>query len=113
MKKSFFSIAMLLFAFVVVQAQQVAFEEFTLDNGLHGILHQDNTAPVAITSVLYQVGAKDENPERTGVGHFVQHLLFEGPESIERGEWFKIVSSYGGSNKADTVDDVTYYYEIF
>ncbi len=113
MKKTIFSIAMLLFAFFVVQAQQVTFEEYTLENGLHVILHQDNTAPVAITSVLYQVGAKDEDPERTGFAHFFEHLLFEGTENIERGEWFKIVSSYGGSNNAYTTDDVTYYYEIF
>jgi zinc protease len=113
MKKTIFSIALLLLAFIVVQAQQVAFEEYTLDNGLHVILHQDNTAPVAITSVLYQVGAKDEDPERTGFAHFFEHLLFEGTENIERGDWFRLVSSYGGSNNAYTSDDVTYYYEIF
>jgi zinc protease len=113
MKKNIFCTAIVLFTFFIVQAQQVTFEEYTLDNGLHVILHQDNTAPVAITSVLYQVGAKDEDPERTGFAHFFEHLLFEGSENIERGEWFKIVSSYGGSNNAYTSDDVTYYYEIF
>ncbi len=113
MKKNLFTIAFLFFAFTLVNAQEVAFEEYTLDNGLHVILHQDNTAPVAITSVMYRVGAKDENPERTGFAHFFEHLLFEGTKNIERGEWFKIVSSYGGSNNANTSDDRTYYYEIF
>lgn len=113
MKKNLFTIALLLIAFASTQAQEVAFEEYTLDNGLTVILHEDKTAPVVITSVMYQVGAKDENPERTGFAHFFEHLLFEGTENIERGEWFKIVSSYGGSNNANTSDDRTYYYEVF
>jgi len=93
--------------------QKVAFEEYNLDNGLHVILHNDPSAPVIITSVMYHVGSKDENPERTGFAHFFEHLLFEGTENIKRGEWFKIVSSNGGTNNANTTDDRTYYYEVF
>lgn len=96
-----------------ISAQKVTFEEYTLDNGLHVILHQDNSAPVVITSVMYHVGAKDENPERTGFAHFFEHLLFEGTKNIDRGEWFKIVTGNGGTNNANTSDDRTYYYEIF
>lgn len=98
---------------LVTTAQKVEFEEYDLDNGMHVILHQDNTAPVVTTSVMYHVGAKDENPERTGFAHFFEHLLFEGTENIERGKWFEIVSSNGGSNNANTTDDRTYYYEVF
>ena len=94
-------------------AQEVEFTEYTLDNGLDVILHQDNSAPVVTTSVMYHVGAKNENPDRTGFAHFFEHLLFEGTENIGKGEWFKIVSSNGGSNNANTTDDRTYYYEIF
>jgi len=94
-------------------AQEVEFTEYDLDNGLHVILHQDNSAPVVTTSVMYHVGAKNENPERTGFAHFFEHLLFEGTENIEKGSWFKIVSSNGGSNNANTTDDRTYYYENF
>lgn len=94
-------------------AQKVSFEEFDLDNGLHVILHQDNAAPVVTTAVMYHVGAKDENPERTGFAHFFEHLLFEGTKNIERGKWFEIVSSNGGQNNANTNDDRTYYYEVF
>ena len=94
-------------------AQKVAFEEFDLDNGLHVVLHQDNSAPVVITSVMYHVGAKDEQPDRTGFAHFFEHLLFEGTKNIERGEWFKIVTANGGKNNANTTDDRTYYYEVF
>lgn len=97
----------------VASAQKVTFEEYTLENGLHVILHQDKSAPVVITSVMYHVGAKDENPERTGFAHFFEHLLFEGTENIKRGEWFKIVSGNGGTNNANTSDDRTYYFEVF
>ena len=113
MKKSLFSLAALLLAGFAANAQEVKFEEYDLSNGMHVILHQDNTAPVVTTSVMYHVGAKDEQPDRTGMAHFFEHLLFEGTENIERGEWFKIVTSQGGSNNANTTDDRTYYYEVF
>lgn len=113
MKKCLFTLASLMFVGFIANAQKVEFEEYDLDNGMHVILHQDNTAPVVITSVMYHVGAKDENPERTGFAHFFEHLLFEGTENIKRGDWFNIVSSNGGSNNANTTDDRTYYYEVF
>lgn len=96
-----------------VMAQKIAFEEYDLSNGLHVILQKDNSAPVVTTSVMYHVGAKDEKPDRTGFAHFFEHLLFEGTQNIGRGEWFKIVSSKGGTNNANTTDDRTYYYETF
>lgn len=94
-------------------SQEVKFTEYTLNNGLHVILHQENAAPVITVGVMYQVGAKDEEPGRTGFAHFFEHLLFEGTENIERGEWFNIVSANGGSNNANTTQDRTYYYETF
>ena len=94
-------------------AQKVTFDEYDLANGLHVVLHQDNSAPVVITSVMYHVGAKDEQPDRTGFAHFFEHLLFEGTKNIERGEWFKLVTANGGNNNANTTDDRTYYYEVF
>ena len=113
MKKSILALASLFLAGFTATAQEVKYEEYDLDNGMHVILHQDNSAPVVTTSVMYHVGAKDENPERTGFAHFFEHLLFEGTENIPRGEWFTIVSSNGGSNNANTTDDRTYYYEVF
>ncbi|MBN4070467.1 insulinase family protein [Olleya sp. AH-315-F22] len=117
MKKCVFLLAAFVLAGFTVSAQEVKFEEFDLDNGLHVILHQDNTAPVITTAVMYDVGGKDHgangNPERTGFAHFFEHLLFEGTENIARGEFFKIVSSNGGSNNANTSQDRTYYYEVF
>ena len=113
MKTSILSIASAFLFVFALKAQQVEFEEYDLDNGMHIILHQDNAAPVVVTSVMYHVGAKDEQPNRTGMAHFFEHLLFEGTKNIEKGDWFKIVSSNGGRNNANTTDDRTYYYEIF
>ena len=113
MKKFYFLSFLGLLLSVNSFAQKVAFEEYDLSNGLHVILHQDNSAPLVTTAVMYHVGAKDENPERTGFAHFFEHLLFEGTENIDRGEWFKIVSSNGGTNNANTTQDRTYYYEVF
>lgn len=94
-------------------AQEVEFTEYDLDNGLHVILHQDNTAPVVTTAVMYHVGGKDRINGKTGFAHFFEHLLFEGTQNIGKGEWFSIVSSNGGSNNANTSNDRTYYYENF
>ncbi|MDA9092778.1 insulinase family protein [Polaribacter sp.] len=113
MKKSIFTFASTILVAFSMNAQKVEFEEYDLDNGMHVILHQDNSAPVVTTAVMYHVGAKDEQPDRTGMAHFFEHLLFEGTQNIGKGEWFKLVSSNGGRNNANTTDDRTYYYEIF
>lgn len=113
MKNKFLGIASLFFLGMTADAQQIKFEEYDLPNGLHVILHQDNSAPVVTTSVMYHAGAKDEAAGRTGFAHFFEHLLFEGTKNIARGDWFKIVSSNGGTNNANTTGDRTYYYEVF
>jgi len=112
MKKVFIALGLFLVG-AQAFAQHVEFEEYTLENGLHIILHQDKSAPLVTTGVMYHVGAKDENPERTGFAHFFEHLLFEGTENIGRGEWDKITSRNGGQGNANTNDDRTYYYETF
>ena len=113
MKNYLMVLASLLFVAQQATAQKVEFKEFDLDNGLHVIMHQDNTAPVVITSVMYDVGGKDGDRERTGFAHFFEHLLFEGTENIERGEFMKIIPANGGTFNANTSQDRTYYYEIF
>lgn len=113
MKKIGFMFALMGMLGANSHAQKIEFEEYDLPNGMHVILHQDHSAPVVVTSVMYHVGAKDEQPDRTGFAHFFEHLLFEGTENIGRGDWFKIVSSNGGQNNANTTDDRTYYYEVF
>lgn len=113
MKKHLLSAFSLLLVGTLVSAQEVAFEEYDLDNGLHVILHQDNSAPVVTVSVMYHVGSKDEDPQKTGFAHFFEHLLFEGTENIARGEWDQITAANGGRNNANTFLDRTYYYEVF
>lgn len=99
--------------FLSASAQKVKFTEYDMDNGLHVILHQDKTAPVVAVSVMYHVGSKDEDPQRTGFAHFFEHLLFEGSDNMKRGEFMKTVSSNGGQNNANTSQDRTFYYEVF
>ena len=113
MKKTLLSFAAIAFLGTAMNAQQIKFEEYDLPNGLHVILHQDNSAPVITTGVMYHVGSKDEVKGRTGFAHFFEHLLFEGTPNIKRGEWMKIVASNGGQNNANTTSDRTYYYETF
>ncbi len=94
------------------QSTNIEFEEFTLDNGLHVILHQDKSTPIVAVSVMYHVGSKNELPNRTGFAHFFEHLLFEGSVNIERGEFSKYVENAGGILNANTSYDRTYYFEI-
>lgn len=113
MKKYFLTLNVLLLSGGIAMAQKINFEEYDLPNGLHVILHQDNSVPVVTTGVMYHVGSKDDISGKTGFAHFFEHLLFEGTKNIERGKWMSIVSSHGGQNNANTTTDRTYYYEVF
>lgn len=94
------------------QLNPVKFERYTLGNGLKVILHEEHSTPIVVVSVLYHVGSKNENPQRTGFAHFFEHLLFEGSDNVGRGEFDKYLSGAGGVNNANTSQDRTYYYEI-
>ncbi len=94
------------------QATKINFIEYTLPNGLHVILHEDHSTPIVAVSVMYHVGSKNEDPQRTGFAHFFEHLLFEGSENIGRGEYMKMVQAAGGQLNANTTQDRTYYYEV-
>ncbi|MBN97542.1 MAG: peptidase M16 [Flavobacteriaceae bacterium] len=113
MRKKLLVFTALLLGYANFSAQQVEYIEYDLDNGLHVILHQDNSAPVVSTSVMYDVGGKDREKDRTGFAHFFEHLLFEGSENIGRGEFMKIIPANGGTFNANTSNDRTYYYEVF
>ena len=93
------------------QKSNIEFEEYDLDNGLHVILHQDNTTPIVNVALLYHVGSKNEPEGRTGFAHFFEHLMFEGSENIGRGEYMKIIQAAGGTFNANTSNDRTYYYQ--
>lgn len=91
---------------------KIEFTQYKLDNGLQVILHKDNSTPIVAVSIMYHVGSKDENPNRTGFAHFFEHLLFEGSENIGRGKFARYVEDAGGTLNANTSSDRTYYYEI-
>ena len=111
--KQFITLLLFLFSIsVVAQSNKIEFEEYDLDNGLHVILHQDNSFPLVVVTITYHVGSKNEKPNRTGFAHFFEHLMFEGSENIARGEYSKIVDKAGGTLNANTTWDRTYFYEI-
>ncbi len=100
--------------FIGAMAQQgrIKFTEYDLPNGMHVILHQDNSTPIVAVSILYHVGSKNEVPGRTGFAHFFEHLMFEGSANIPRGDFDKITQNAGGYNNANTSQDRTYYFEL-
>ena len=111
--RNIFTIALTTISFIALNSQQIEFVEYDLDNGLHVILHQDNSAPVVSTSVMYLVGSKEEDKGKTGFAHFFEHVLFTGSKNIKEGEWDKIVNANGGFYNANTGHDRTYYLNDF
>lgn len=87
----------------------IKFEEYTLPNGLHVILYEEHSAPVAAVRVYYHVGSKNEDPKRTGFAHFFEHLMFESTKDIKRGEFGKNIETAGGQLNAWTSMDQTVY----
>ncbi len=94
------------------QSNKIAFTEYTLDNGLHVILHPDKSTPIVAVSVMYHVGSKNEMVDRTGFAHFFEHLMFAGSENIAPGEYANLVQQAGGEHNANTSQDRTFYYEV-
>lgn len=88
----------------------IAFEEFTLGNGLKVIFHQDKTTPMAVVNTIYNVGARDESEERTGFAHLFEHLMFGGSKNIENFD--APLQMAGGECNAFTNNDITNYYDI-
>lgn len=86
----------------------IEFDKFTLKNGLRVIVHRDETTPMAAVNILYNIGAKDENPERTGFAHLFEHLMFGGSVNIPN--YDEPLQMVGGDNNAWTNNDITNYY---
>ncbi len=86
----------------------IQFEKFTLSNGLKVIVHEDNSTPMAVVNVLYDVGARDEDPEKTGFAHLFEHLMFGGSKNIP--VYDEPLQVAGGENNAYTTNDLTNYY---
>jgi len=86
----------------------IQFERFTLTNGLRVIVHQDLSTPMAVMNIMYDVGARDENPEQTGFAHLFEHLMFGGSVNIPN--YDEPLQMAGGENNAYTTNDLTNYY---
>jgi zinc protease len=86
----------------------VNFQKFTLENGLRVLIHEDHSTPMAVLNILYDVGARDESPEKTGFAHLFEHLMFGGSENIP--SYDAPLQRVGGENNAFTSNDITNYY---
>ena len=86
----------------------VKFDRFTLDNGLRVIVHRDTSTPIVAMNIIYNVGSRDEHPERTGFAHLFEHLMFGGSVNIPRFD--EPLERVGGENNAFTNNDYTNYY---
>ena len=86
----------------------IQFEEFTLENGLRVIVHEDPTVQIAVLNVLYDVGSRDEDPAKTGFAHLFEHLMFGGSKNIPN--YDEPLQKVGGENNAFTNTDITNYY---
>ncbi len=86
----------------------ILYEKFTLSNGLSVIVHEDKSTPMAVIDVIYDVGARDENPDKTGFAHLFEHLMFGG--SINIADYDEPLQMAGGENNAFTTNDLTNYY---
>ena len=86
----------------------VQFNRFTLENGLRVIIHEDDSTPMAVVNVMYDVGARDEDPSKTGFAHLFEHLMFGG--SVNIADFETPLNMAGGENNAYTSNDLTDYY---
>lgn len=88
----------------------ISYERFVLKNGLRVIVHEDDSTPMAAVNVLYNVGARDESPEKTGFAHLFEHLMFGGSANIP--DFDEPIQNAGGENNAFTNNDVTNFYDL-
>ncbi len=86
----------------------IRFDQFTLDNGLRVIVHEDPTVQLAVMNILYDVGSRDEDPNKTGFAHLFEHLMFGGSANIP--SYDEPLQLVGGENNAFTSTDITNYY---
>nr|WP_245845178.1 pitrilysin family protein [Pseudothioclava arenosa] len=96
-------------AFAPARAETVS--HFTLENGLEAVVIEDHRAPVVVHMVWYKAGAADERPGKSGIAHYLEHLMFKGTDDLAPGELSKTVAANGGSDNAFTSYDYTAYFQ--
>ncbi len=107
----FFLIMGIIFYPQIAHAQVFQPTHFTLDNGLEVVVVENHRAPVVHHMVVYRVGARDEPVGKSGLAHFMEHLMFKGTDKIPTGEFSKIIRSIGGQDNAFTTQDYTAYFQ--
>ena len=103
-----FLLIMLLTAPTSSHATQV--QEFVLDNGLKVLLLEDHKSPVVTFQVWYRVGSRNEKDGKSGLSHFLEHMMFKGTKTVKPEEYSRIIAKNGGRANAFTTSDVTVYY---
>ena len=93
---------------VYICSLMIAYNRFVLENGLRVLVHPDLTTPMAVVNVMYDVGARDESPDKTGFAHLFEHLMFGGSINIK--DYDEPLQKAGGENNAYTTNDLTNYY---
>jgi zinc protease len=88
----------------------ISYNKFILGNGLRVLLHTDKSTPLVATNILYHVGSRDEDPQKTGFAHLFEHLMFSGTQRVP--DYDDPIQKAGGENNAFTNNDVTNFYTI-
>src|SRR5438045_1895012 len=105
------TVSCLLLAIPAAEAKDFNAETFTLKNGLQVVVIPNHRAPVVAHMVWYKYGAADENPGKSGVAHFMEHLMFKGTQHVPEGQFSMIVKKLGGNDNAFTTNDYTAFYQ--
>lgn len=109
MLRSLIGLAVVAMAATVASADEVT--TFTLPNGMQGIVIEDHRAPVVTHMVWYRAGAADEKRGKSGIAHFLEHLMFKGTKEVPDGQFSKLVEANGGYDNAFTTEDQTAYFQ--
>lgn len=119
MKRTFKSIAVVMAAVAALascksndsEVMHIDYEEYTLDNGLKVILHEDHSDPIVAQAIAFHVGSAREKEGKTGFAHFFEHMLFQRSENLARNAFFNKIADMGGTFNGGTGNDMTTYYE--
>ena len=95
----------------MASAQQVPVTSYMLENGMEVVVIEDHRAPIVTHMVWYRVGAADEPVGKSGIAHFLEHLMFKGTAAVPDGQFSPIVEANGGDDNAFTSQDYTAYYQ--
>src|SRR5438132_6244949 len=109
--KSLWLLATVIPGVLSAQSGRIAFEQFTLPNGLHVIYSEDHSDPIVTVDVWYEVGSRNERPGHSGFAHLFEHMMFEGSAHVKKSEHDQLIERAGGDFNGSTAEDRTNFYE--